>query len=68
MVKFHEEPVLYRKVGSARSAISVTDRVFDCHNSQITSQLMPFIRPSERREGFLLKWYSEPQEFRPIRD
>jgi hypothetical protein len=57
MVKFHQEPVLYRKVGSARNIISASGRVSDCRNMQITNQLEPFIGPSESFESFLLKRY-----------
>jgi hypothetical protein len=45
MAKFHQKPILYRKVRSARNADSATGRISDCRNSQ--NRLEPFDGPSE---------------------
>jgi hypothetical protein len=47
MAKFCPNPVLYRKVWSARNADSTTGRVPDCRNSQIANHLELFDGPSE---------------------
>jgi hypothetical protein len=60
MAKFHQKPILYRKVWSARNAASANNRVSNCRNSQIANRLEPFNGPWEIRESFLPKWYAEP--------
>jgi hypothetical protein len=67
MAKFRQEPILYRKVWSARNVISASDQVSDCHSSQIANWLEPFNGLSESWESCLLKRYSGLPEFWPIR-
>jgi hypothetical protein len=47
MAKFCQKTVFYREEGSARNADSVTSRVSDYRNSQITNRLEPFDGPAE---------------------
>jgi hypothetical protein len=40
MAKFHQKPVLYRKVSSAINIDAATGQVSDCRNSQTANRLM----------------------------
>jgi hypothetical protein len=68
MVKFCQQPILYRKVWSARIIGSTSDLVSDCRNSQTTNRLEPSSGPSESWESCLPKRYSRLLMLRPIRD
>jgi hypothetical protein len=65
--KFHC-PNPRQALKTSLSTISMTGRIFDCHNSLITNRWKPFIGPLESWEDCLPKRYSGLLEFQPIRD